>query len=584
MFEEKEEDFFELIEELGESKKAHSEGVKAEEAMAELEKEVEVEKKEAVAPVEKPRESPDKLPPQRAGLQEEIVLLSGFIQDPFLLEQAQKKGLKPFFFRSVHGKTLASVLFEMVERAQSSEEVTINKNTVKEELIRKGLFSSDMEEFYDEVLTTSLPSLSVAMAYIEILKTRIAREQLYSINKSIEEYLAGKGESKNKEIGDFAGELANLLTGLQRLHFKEVILPVKYRVYEMSKEISSTQVSQKTTIGFPFEEFPILSEALSGLRKGFYYGLAGAPRRGKTNFALTLAAGIAGTNRIPVLYYSWEQTQKILTYRLLGRESMLNPALLQSGALEKVKNASQKIKDAIKKMEKYMDYLFILEGGREDTFERIAAHAYNIMHEFGTTDVAIFIDYLQKMPLPGHYIEPQLRINTISSGLAELSLKLNAPIFAISSLDKEGCKLDEKESRDKPTMHHCAGSGDIEYDLDVAMVISIDWYETAELHNQLARFTEARSIPSERIPKLHIINVTIDKNRDAPSGVSPIIQYLFFIEENKLLELGYKKLEEEHTYTKIAKLLRRLIDERWIFPEEDLGKDIGIIGKEETIL
>ncbi len=35
--------------------------------------------------------------------------------------------------------------------------------------------------------------------------------------------------------------------------------------------------------------------------------------------SLHLASFLAANNKIPVLYYSWEQTTQVLTYRLLGR-------------------------------------------------------------------------------------------------------------------------------------------------------------------------------------------------------------------------------------------------------------------------
>ena len=112
--------------------------------------------------------------------------------------------------------------------------------------------------------------------------------------------------------------------------------------------------------------------------------------------------------------------------------------------------------------------------------------------------------------------------------------------WAISSLDKEGCKLDEKESFTRPTMHNSSGSGDIEYDLDVALVFSKDWHDTDELLQQLREIARTKNIPEDKIPKIDIVNLHIDKNRDAPPGGSSIIQYLFFIEINKHIELGYK--------------------------------------------
>ena len=119
----------------------------------------------------------------------------------------------------------------------------------------------------------------------------------------------------------------------------------------------------------------------------------------------------------------------------------------------------------------------MLEGSRKDTVDRIRATAYNVMHDFRTDSVAIFLDYLQKIPLAHPPADTRARIDEISTGLADLSLELNCPVLAISSIDKEGCRLDEDPGPDvdlddlltraRPTMHHCTGSGDIEYDLSL---------------------------------------------------------------------------------------------------------------------
>ncbi len=65
------------------------------------------------------------------------------------------------------------------------------------------------------------------------------------------------------------------------------------------------------------------------------------------------------------------------------------------------------------------------------------------MHEFRTNNIAIFFDYLQKIPLGRQYEDIRGQVNEASAQLADISLELECPVFAISAMDKEGCKLDE---------------------------------------------------------------------------------------------------------------------------------------------
>jgi len=138
-------------------------------------------------------------------------------------------------------------------------------------------------------------------------------------------------------------------------------------------------------------------------------------------------------------------------------------------------------------------------------------------------------------------------VNEASAQLADLSLQLNCAVFAISAMDKEGCKLDEKPpSYDefsttfyaRPTMHNCVGGGDLEYDLDVALVLSKDWVATKNLQDRLN--LQEKEEGRGDTPQIDIINVHIDKNRDSSGETAPTIQYAFFITINKFVEVGFK--------------------------------------------
>jgi replicative DNA helicase len=201
----------------------------------------------------------------------------------------------------------------------------------------------------------------------------------------------------------------------------------------------------------------------------------------------------------------------------------------------------------------YSNNLFVIEAGRLDTIERIKAQAYNIMHEFRSGDIAIFFDYLQKIPLQRQYEDIRSQVNEASAQLADLSLELQCPVIAISSMDKEGCKLDEKPpSYDefsttiyaRPTMHNCVGGGDLEYDLDVALVLSKDWMATKNLQERLS--LKEKGVEHVDLPQIDIINVHVDKNRDSAGEAAPTVQYAFFININKFVEVGFK-FEEEYS-------------------------------------
>ena len=308
-------------------------------------------------------------------------------------------------------------------------------------------------------------------------------------------YCQRKGQYRDEDFVDFSGRIIQTLIEFQKQKVRKRLTPLKDTIDEIRVSTNSPIGDEKRILGFSIHPFDRLEHLLSGIRKGFYYGLAGPPRRGKTTFALDIASRLAEAHDFPVLFYTWEQTRKTLAARLLGRECYLNPVKLLTEVSPEEKQRHALVNRVIERSAAYSKNLYVIEAGRQDTIDRIKAQAYNVMHEFRSGNIAIFFDYLQKIPLGRTYDDIRSQVNETSAQLADLSLQLECPILAISSMDKEGCKLDEKPpSYDefsttyyaRPTMHNCVGGGDLEYDLDVAMVLSKDWVATNNLRERLS--------------------------------------------------------------------------------------------------
>lgn len=124
--------------------------------------------------------------------------------------------------------------------------------------------------------------------------------------------------------------------------------------------------------------------------------------------------------------------------------------------------------------------------------------------------------------------------------------------------------MDSDSSKDRPTMFNCTGGGDIEYDADVVCVLVKDFHDTAQLDEKIANAVREGSVNPHRIPHFDILNLYIDKNRDAPEGGSAIIQFLFLIEDNQMIELGYKDIGERYSYAKAGKIFEWLLERGYL--------------------
>lgn len=124
--------------------------------------------------------------------------------------------------------------------------------------------------------------------------------------------------------------------------------------------------------------------------------------------------------------------------------------------------------------------------------------------------------------------------------------------------------MDTEASKERPTMFNCTGGGDIEYDADAALIIVKDYHDTTQLDEKIANAVREGAVNPHHIPHFDILNLYIDKNRDAPEGGNIIVQFLFLIEDNQMVELGYKDVEERYSYAKAGKIFEWLLSRGYL--------------------
>lgn len=484
--------------------------------------------------------------PMDARYELDLAVLSGLVADRHLVTLALHEGFAPEMLDSPVAQRLAKVVLELA----MSRAAPLDELAVRHEVQERGLLSPEMERLLQAVRVTRPPSAAQMAGYLDVLKARESRRRLEAVQRRIQEFLRQGERAGSRDLVRFVGEVVGDLFEIQKRRLRQRLVPVGDALGELIENVQNP--SAGGLLGYSISPFDRLNRVLSGLRPGFYYGLAGAPRRGKTNLALDLASHVARNHRIPVLFYSWEQTVKVLSARLLAKELLVSPADILAGTVDRSPATLAKLRAAEEEVYRFAPYLYLVEAGRKDTLDRIKAHAYNVMQEHDTDRIFICLDYLQKIPLDEPVADEKARTDLISSQLAELSLELRAPILAISPLDKEGCRLDERPAEDdgeaelyeRPTMHHSVGSGDLEYDLDVAMVLVKDWKATRDLREYLESKARQEGLDPDDLPRIDIVNLFIDKNRDAPEAESNIVQFAFFVTLNKFVELGYKYEKE----------------------------------------
>jgi len=487
-----------------------------------------------------------------------IKLIASILRDKFLLLSSIRNGLEKELFETHEERILVDHLL----KTYAKDKMIPDPDLIKAELEENGTYTASLGKLIDKAKLVKPINLESLIEYIDILKKRKSEGKLMSLGKRIETYTEAKGRKEN--LTEFTGELINELHGIMRKRVKKRLSPLRTQLIMFSSEVETRESDKSLTLGYSIEPFHCLNETLSGARPGFYYALAGAPRRGKTNLMLRVASYIAQNEHIPILYYSWEQTSRVLFLRIFSQETLIPPYMLETTNISNNPELLARFNQGYARTENFMNYLYLIEGRREDTMNRIRSHAFAVMQETNSDKIVLFIDYLQKVPTPILYQDLAQQVDEVSGGLASLSLELKCPTFAVSSFDKEGCRLDSRESKIRPSMFHCTGGGDIEYDSDATLVLVKDFKDTDTLHEKIGNAIKEGRIDPNQIPHFEILDLYVDKNRDAPQGGNIVIQYLFLIEDNNLVEIGYKDIEEEYTYAKISRIFEWMMDNGYL--------------------
>jgi replicative DNA helicase len=244
--------------------------------------------------------------------------------------------------------------------------------------------------------------------------------------------------------------------------------------------------------------FNHLNEVFNGLTPGVYI-LAGAPSTGKTSLAKQIADHVAKVEKVPVLFWAFEQPEEALRLKSIARISQVN-----SRYIWKARLSEKQWLDAEKADQDYRResgrWLTVIEGNyRTDTVEAIRAAALMAKHKAGKyangkdKPVLLVLDFLQIMPPP----EEGERLNGIKdiidrnlSELGRISRDLKSPVLVISSENRAAYALKADNKKKKgPSLVGLKESGGIEYSADAVLCLWRDNAKSKELTEQFKRKT-----------------------------------------------------------------------------------------------
>ena len=242
--------------------------------------------------------------------------------------------------------------------------------------------------------------------------------------------------------------------------------------------------------------FRQIDELTWGLQNTDLIIIAGRPSAGKSSFSLNIArhAAIEAEEPRPVGIFSLEMSKQQLSFKFLADMAKINTQKFKSGLFDR--NDWTSLTNAGGKLSAAPIYI---DDSSALTIQEIKRRSRQMWKQHDIK--LLIIDYIQLMVGPDGQNDDKI-LSDIANGLKNLAKELGIPIIAVSQLNRDLEKRNEK----RPQLSDLRSSGTIEQAADVIGFVYRD-----EMYN-----------PDENNPLRGIGEILIRKNRTGPTGTARV--------------------------------------------------------------
>ena len=291
--------------------------------------------------------------------------------------------------------------------------------------------------------------------------------------------------------------------------------------------------------------FDLLDSHLGGgFRSGELILLSGPQGLGKTTWSLQVARNIALSGR-SVLIFSFEHDPQTLLIRLIALEAGLIGGT-DAPNLERIRSAFEASDgnvgsvverlegtrggvEAVETVASYADHMVLHRStGNSTSLEVIRNAVEEVKHSTGQLPV-VFVDYLQKVHVPGAPSTDEDRITLVVEGLKDLALEVDIPVVAVVAADKAGLSAGKRTR-----VTNLRGSSALAYEADTVLMLN-NKFDVVARHHLMYDLGNA-----ERF-KFYVV-LSIEKNRSGRDGIDLEFQKRF--EQGRFEPEGHLVVEQ----------------------------------------
>jgi len=353
------------------------------------------------------------------------------------------------FYAPKH-ETIFNAILSLYSKGEPTDVITVTDELTKNgELVRAG--GAD----YLHQLTSIVPTAANAPFYAQIVAEKATLRRLVEVGTRI----AQMGYSNEGEVEDLVNRAQEDVYGVTRAGVGEDYVPLYDSIEAAVEEMERAQSRGGDMVGVP-TGFRELDEMTHGLHGGQFVILAARPAVGKSTLALDLARNAALKHKKPVIFFSLEMGRAEIAMRLLSAESRIYLQSMRKGDLNETDwQRIAGVRGEINEAPLYID------DSPNLTLVEIRAKCRRMAQRVGLE--MIVIDYIQLMTSGKKVESRQQEVSEFSRALKLLAKELQVPVVAISQLNRNSEKSDNKV----PEISQLRESGSLEQDADVVILL-----------------------------------------------------------------------------------------------------------------
>ena len=419
-------------------------------------------------------------------MESEQAVLGCILSDPSCLNQVAIILNSDAFFMPQHKNIFNAML------TLDSMGSKIDPLVVLNMLVENGTFDSNQGKQYLLDLAQSVPTTQNVEMYAKIVKEKYYIRQLISISSETIESAVNQKDTADVLLDSAEQKIYDIRKGKVSNAPSKLCDVILNDVYQTLKNLTGEDAEKYKGYTTGFSD---LDNILTGLNRSDLIIVGARPAMGKTSFALNLARNVSVIAKRKVLFFSLEMTKEQLAMRVLGTESGVSSKKMRSGQISP--NEWKEIGEATSWLSSAELYFDDTSG---ITVPEMKAKARRLGAE------CIMIDYLG---LVTSSVRAENRVNEleqITKSLKAMAKDLNVPIICLAQLARG---TEERGKSHKPQLSDLRGSGSIEQDADIVLMLYREDYYKGE---------KEKDDNGDQPAEINKVSVIVTKNRHGSTG------------------------------------------------------------------